>query len=121
MEVSTNEVLHMLSSIGMPINYIGVQQTAFAVTLVSKDPTYLGLVTKKLYPRVAEHYNVNVSNVERNIRTVIKIMWEKNPEVLEKIAGYQLDRKPTSSHFIALVTECTLRFKQGGWYGQDNS
>lgn len=109
MEVSVNQVLHLLSSFGMPINYIGVQQMAFAVTLVSENPACLNMVTKELYPSVAAHYQVNSSNVERNIRTVIKILWEKNPEVLEKIAGHELNRKPTSARFIAMVTDCTLR------------
>lgn len=90
---------------GVPNSYIGVKQTAYAVDLALKNPECLTLVTKRLYPAVADRDHTTPTSVERNIRTIVKIIWENNPASLNTIAGYELKRKPTTSQFIAILVD----------------
>lgn len=94
---------------GVPNSYTGVKQTAYAVDLALKSPESLTLVTKRLYPAVANRAHTTPSSVERNIRTIVQIIWEDNPTALNAIAGYELKRKPTTSQFIAILVDYLQR------------
>lgn len=52
------------------------------------------MVTKWLYPDVAEQYKTNWKAVERNIRSIIALAWDSNPELLRKFSGYEADPPP---------------------------
>lgn len=83
--------------------YKGYTQTAYAVYLAAQKPKNLSLVTKRLYPEVAKKYHTTWNAVERNIRTILTIIWDNNSELLEKIAGYPLSRKPETKQFISIL------------------
>ena len=51
----------------------------YAVKLCCERPERLLMVTKWVYPEVAKHYQTNGRAVERNIRTVGKVLWEQKP------------------------------------------
>ena len=102
-EIGTAEVCDMLCRLGATANYRGFSYTAYAVLLCVQQQDRLLLVTKWLYPDVAKRYGTNWKAVERNIRTVAGIAWLRNPELLERLAGCRLDRKPTASRFIAIL------------------
>lgn len=105
----TNEVKHVLASLGIPSSYIGVKQTAYAVGLAIENPDNLNLVTKCLYPDVARYYHTTPSSIERNIRTIVQILWRNDPDSLGKMAGYELKQRPTSSQFIAIIADYMQR------------
>ena len=98
--MSCNEQLICL---GITPNYVGFRQTSSAVGLVQQEPELLFLVTKRVYPSVAKQFGTSWKAVERNIRSVISIAWERNPDLLREMAGYHLDAKPTASQFIAIL------------------
>lgn len=104
-----HEITHLLSSMGVPNSYLGVQQAACAVELVLEEPACLNLVTKRLYPEVALRTHTTATSVERNIRTVVQLVWENHPTVLHSVAGYELRRKPTTSQFIAILVDYVQR------------
>lgn len=68
----------MLWPLGATANYRGFSYTAYAVLLCVQQQDRLLLVTKWLYPDVAKRYGTNWKAVERNIRTVITVVWEQN-------------------------------------------
>lgn len=58
-----------------------------------ENPERLLLVTKWLYPDVANRYGTSWKSVERNIRTAANVAWESNKEALSEYAGFTLPEK----------------------------
>lgn len=56
-------------------------------------------LTKELYPRISEYFNVQSNNVERSIRHAIKLAWDKD---LKKYWYKQENSyvRPTNGEFI---------------------
>ena len=106
--VDISEVREIMGRLGVTPNYKGFYYTVYAVCLVADKPERLLLVTKWLYPEVARHYETTVNAVERDIRTVVGIMWNENRKALEEIFRYRITTKPTVSQFLAMITSYLL-------------
>ena len=68
------------------------------------------LVTKELYPGIAQEFNDSPGRVERAIRTAITTMWERqaNWNLFAKIFGEDsefLFKRPSNSKFITIISE----------------
>lgn len=105
------ETFDLLHRLGITANHRGYFYAAYAVYLVEKQPERLLLVTKWLYPDVARKYGTTWQCVERNIRTVIALAWERKPEALGNLAGYPLERKPSASQFLGILLGALVRKK----------
>lgn len=101
--VTLSEIYSKLWTLGVTANYTGFFHASYAIFLAAKQPDYLLLVTKWLYPDVAKRYQTTAKAVERNIRTVIDIIWTHHPECLKQISRQNLERKPTASQFISML------------------
>lgn len=99
----------LLTSLGITSNYNGFHYISQAVLMTTSGMANLLLITKHLYPHIARLYNTSSKNVERNIRHAVEIAWRSNPELLCKLAGRKLDRKPTAGEFMAILTNEMLR------------
>lgn len=95
-----HELLHQL---GISANYTGFAHTAYALSLCMERQERLQLVTKWLYPDVARKYGTNWKTVERNIRTVSALAWERNRPLLEALAGRPLTKRLCSAEFLAVL------------------
>lgn len=104
------EVYDLLLRFGIGKKYQGFQQCAHAVYLSAEEPERLTLVTKWLYPDVARQFGVSWFCVERNLRTITRIAWSNNRELLEKLAGREIPSIPTSTQFIRILTYYFLTF-----------
>lgn len=102
-------LFNLLCHLGVTSNYIGFFHTMYAVQLCVECPNRLLLVTKWVYPDVAKRYGTTWKAVERNIRTVISVIWKKNHLLLENLACGTLAEKPCSAQFLAIVTASLLR------------
>nr|WP_317450067.1 sporulation initiation factor Spo0A C-terminal domain-containing protein [uncultured Sellimonas sp.] len=100
-----SQLIHRL---GINATYRGYHYLYRAVLLALSNEEYLLSITKKMYLDIASYYHTPVSNVERNLRTVITICWERgNRELLTQIASYPLVFKPSAGEFIdILVAYC---------------
>ena len=98
------EIRGLLHHIGITSNYSGFFYTAYAVELVLQDPERLLLVTKCIYPDVAKRFHTSWRCVERNIRTVTRIAWEKNRPFLEELAQHPLSSLPSAGTFLAILS-----------------
>ena len=97
MKENIEQVLYQL---GITANYAGFRYTQYAVKLVMEDRAYLLLVTKQLYPAVAEHFSGTAGSVERNLRQAAALAWRNNPKL----------KRPNASSFIAiLAAHCAAR------------
>ncbi|WP_243149250.1 sporulation initiation factor Spo0A C-terminal domain-containing protein [Colidextribacter sp. OB.20] len=101
--VSMTDIHDLLYRLGVTANYTGFFHTAYAVSLCVEQPDRLLLVTKWLYPEVAKQYNTNWKAVERNIRTVDNIIWEKNRPLLEELAHGPLTQKPRNAQLLSIL------------------
>lgn len=104
MEERLRQAYQLLRQLGATANYKGFSYAAYATALCAERPDLLLLVTKDLYPEVAKRFQTTWQAVERNIRTVIMVVWARNPALLSRMAGGPLEERPRSSQFIAIVT-----------------
>ena len=95
------EVYKLLRPFGITKKYIGVSQLTLALLILLEDPTSLHAVQKQIYMIIAERFCVNWKSIERNIRTLSTAAWRANPEYLELLAQYPLEKRPTSGDHAA--------------------
>lgn len=106
--VSPASVQRLLLRLGATPNYTGFQYAADAIWLALQDQRRLLLITKELYPAVASRYHTSKFAVERDIRTVISVIWKANPQLLKKLARYEIPEKPSASQFLSMITAALL-------------
>ena len=98
------EIKDTLRSLHITKNYKGYAQALLSLELALQDENRLLSVTKEIYMVVGEREDTSWHTVERNLRTIVKRAWERNPELLEKMAGYQLPVPPKVSEFLDIVS-----------------
>ncbi len=88
-----------------------VQNTAdFAISpmvslLCMEDEDYLLRVSKTLYPKIAQTFQVSSSCVERDIRTAISVCWTRgNRDLLFSLSVHPVLTKPTNSEFFDILS-----------------
>ena len=86
MKIYSEDAYHLLHRLGATANYTGFSYLVRALQLCAEEPERLLLVTKWLYPDVAKQYGTNWKAVERNIRTVGRVIWNSNRPLLEDLA-----------------------------------
>ena len=97
-EKETQKVLRQLGTNG---SYLGFYYVAFGTAKSIENPELLTYICKGLYTEIAEHFCVNTKNVERNIRTIVNIIWEHGDRVLlNEIFGKELTDKPKNAEFM---------------------
>lgn len=94
-----------LKKLGITPNYIGFHQILSAVEFAHREPAALFSVTKTLYPTIAKEYGTTWKAVERNIRSIVYMAWERNPALVRDLAGFPLKTKPKASQFIAMLMD----------------
>ncbi len=98
------EIERLIRSLGIGATYRGYRYLSYGVYLCLQDENYLLSVSKLLYPQIAHMYRTSSSSVERDLRTIIKVCWERgNRKRLQQIALYPLDGRPTSGEFIDIL------------------
>lgn len=106
---SQQTIQRLLRRLGVTENYTGFFPTVYAVQLSMGDPDRLRLITKLLYPDVAWQYGTTWRAVERNMRTIVSVVWRNNPQLLSELAGFHLGRKPNNASFLAIVAGACIK------------
>lgn len=103
------QVTELMLELGMPAHLRGYHYLREAILLSMEDMELVGSVTKLLYPVIAKTFQTTNIKVERAIRSVVEIGWERgNEELFEKIFGYSRmcgKTRPTNSEFILGVAD----------------
>ena len=98
------EIENLLLRLGANRSYTGFYYVISAVQLSIEDGDKLQLISKWLYPEVAKKYHTSVQCVERNIRTLVALIWNKGDRsLLEHIAYTPLRKKPNNAAFISIL------------------
>ena len=81
-------VERLLRSLGIGATYRGYRYLNYGIRLCLADEDYLLAVSKLLYPQIAKYFHTTSSSVERDIRTAVKVCWERgNLTLLQEGAG----------------------------------
>lgn len=104
-EKATNILLELKIQPGMH----GFDYLRKSIELCLQDGNLVNHITTKLYPRVAEYFNVKPSIIERCIRNAINYSYKiKGLLGLNNIYDtiiYKNDFKPSNSELISIVVE----------------
>lgn len=103
------KVSKLLHDLGMPSHIKGYQYIRDAIIMMQEDASYLGGITKNLYPEIAKKYGTTPSRVERAIRHAIEVSWTRGDyDLMDEIFGHSVDfdrAKPTNSEFLATISD----------------
>ena len=102
-----------LRRMGVGRQYKGSFCVAFATGMYIENNGDHLYITKDVYPVVAKRMHLKWKAVEQNITYVARKCWEKNPEYLREIAGYELERQPSNQEFIDILVNHVLRAGEG--------
>ena len=102
-------VTEILQDIGTPAHLLGYKYLREAILLTVQHREGFESMTKDLYPEVAKTFGTTPSRVERAIRHIIEVAWDRGDlDNLDKWFGNTVSGsrgKPTNSEFIALVSD----------------
>ena len=97
-------IYELIKSLGIKRTYLGYYYLATAIQLVLDKEERLLFIYKLLYQEIAEIYHTTPFCVERNIRTVKNLYWEKGDHsLLNQIAGCCIYENPCNSDFIDIL------------------
>lgn len=97
--------------IGLPAHLTGFRYAQEAVMMLVDDPSLLKNRTKVLYPAIGERNHTTSFCVERAIRHIINLTWDRGIAARYEKEHGQSSRlhlpadRPTSGEFIALIAE----------------
>ena len=108
-EVKVSELLHNL---GIPSHVRGYKYIREGVMILYTSNNLVTMVTKDIYPEIAEKFETTSSRVERAIRHAIEISWIRGDlKLMDELFGNSIDvdkSKPTNSEFLTTIAD---RFK----------
>ena len=103
------QVTNILHALGIPSHIKGYQYIRSAILMVYDNPSFIGGITKELYPDLSIKFNTSISRVERAIRHAIEVSWLRGDiDLMEEIFGHSVDidrAKPTNSEFIVTIAD----------------
>ena len=103
------EVSSLLHDLGIPSHVRGYKYIREGIMLLYTSKEVVTLVTKDLYPEIANRFNTTSSRVERAIRHAIEISWIRGDlKIMEEIFGNSIDferSKPTNSEFLTTIAD----------------
>lgn len=96
-ENAAHKLLRILGANG---GYLGFYYTATAIEIVMDSGKTI-YQCKWLYNEVAERYHTTPFCVERNIRTMVDMIWNYgNRQFLKELVPYPFNAKPKNAQFI---------------------
>lgn len=93
----------ILLQLGITPNYKGYHQMLTALEIVEANPETLTMVTKGLYLAVAKWHQTKWKQVERNLRIAVRVAWDTNWDLLQKLSPLPVKKRPTVSQFISIL------------------
>ena len=94
-------ILNLLSDFCITGRYRGYRRLYCVLTLALENEDRLESIVKELYIPAAQMTNCSRYAVEHSIRTVIEVAFKRNPQLMDRVMGYQLTESPCASDFIA--------------------
>lgn len=101
-----SETEKLLRRLGVNGSYIGFRYTVLGICLAIQDPALTTYICKGIYVEIANCYRANADSVERNIRTVVSVIWEHGDrDLLNEIFCRKLTARPRNTAFIDTLAQ----------------
>lgn len=98
------EIERLIRSLGISSTYRGYHYLRYSLDLCLYDETYILSVSKLLYPQIAHVFYTTSCSVERDMRTIINVCWERGGRnYLQHIALYPLSKRPSVGEFLNIL------------------
>ena len=101
-------IRRILLELGAPDHLAGHPYAIRAIQLCLADHKYIKHISFQLYPKVAEEFDTTASRVERAIRNLIEVAFDRGDmDMFAKYFGNTISPrkgKPTNGEFIARIT-----------------
>lgn len=102
------QISDVLKQLGVPMHLKGHFYLKSSIAETLHDPKLMFSICE-LYSKVADEYDVDPMNVERNIRHAIKVAWSRGDRNAQlALFGHTVDTnkgKPTNSEFICAIVD----------------
>lgn len=109
----------LLVELGVPQHILGSRYATKAIALAVENEKLIGVMTKGLYPAVAQFFDTTGSRAERAIRHAIELAWDRGDmDVLQQYFGFTVSNikgKPTNSEFISRCMNIVRERISGGY------
>ncbi len=103
------KVVDILLTVGITANLQGYFFLKESIKLAIYNPTFVGAITKIMYPTIAAKFKTTACRVERSIRHALDVSYNKGKIMnLNDIFGLKIldvNEKPTNSEFVALIAD----------------
>lgn len=100
-------VRDIMAEIGAPESLIGFPYAVYAILKCIEDENYINNITFRLYPETAAHFDTTASRVERGIRHLVEVIFQRaDMEVITKYFRNSVNPqkgKLTNGEFIARI------------------
>lgn len=97
-----------LLNLGAPEHLTGHEYAVYSIILAHENKDYIHNITYGLYPQVATHFGTTSGKVERAIRHLIEVIFNRgDPDILMQYFGNTVSPtkgKPTNGEFIARIS-----------------
>lgn len=104
--VKVNRALRLL---GITRNFRAYPILVDCLARIHDDPSSLEAVIKEICMPVGEAYiGISWKGVQSAIRRAAALAWEQDPDLLQKLAGHPLKKRPTASQFLKLLYNATI-------------
>ena len=102
------EISQILHNLGIPSHIRGYKYIREGVMYIYNNDN-VSLITKDIYPRIAEKFCTTPSRVERAIRHAIEVSWIRGDlALMEDLFGFSVScdkAKPTNSEFLTTIAD----------------
>jgi hypothetical protein len=92
-----------LYRLGVNTSYRGFRQASYCISLFCDHPEYQDCL-KIPYIAAAQQFQTSPDCIERNIRTLANVIWNRgNRQLLQEIADRTLTKPPTGREFLVMM------------------
>ncbi len=97
------ELLEILYNLGIRKMYKGCEYILYGIHYISENEANFSPITKILYVEIAKEYSTSNLCIEKNIRSVIELIWKEstNDVWISRVFGnYYLLKRPSNLEFL---------------------
>ena len=102
------EISQILHNLGIPSHIRGYKYIRDGIIIIYNNES-VSLITKEIYPQIANKYATTPSRVERAIRHAIEVSWIRGDlALMEDLFGFSVScdkAKPTNSEFLSTIAD----------------
>ena len=110
--VGEEEIRNVITQLGAGNSYRGYEFAVYGIGLALENPERLTFISKGLYIDIAAHFHTSWKCVERDLRTLIDVIWRTdNQKLLFQICGYRRIKKPKNKMFFELMYQFFMKIE----------